>query len=103
MNENLSRRQKINIELAEKTKNTHTKNILNKLLPSKLKHAEIIKFNCECSDPKCNKKVDLTLKQYEIYSKKRKQFVLAKGHITKEIEKPLVMSKGYTVVEKFSI
>jgi len=103
MSNDLPRRQKINIELAEKANNTHLKNILSKLLPRRDRNKEKIMFECECSDPQCNKKVPLTIEEYEHYHKNAKQFILAKGHTAREIEKPVFKKKSYTVVKKYSL
>lgn len=103
MDSDLSRRQKINTEIAEKAKNTKVKNILNKLLSKSDRTKEPIQFNCECSNPECIKKVTLTLSEYEKYNKKEKQFIIAKGHLTNEIEKPILKEKDFTIVKKFSL
>lgn len=60
-----------------------------------------IKFNCECSDENCRKRITATPSDYEEIHKNKKQFILIPGHHVPEVERIVKSYKDYIVVEKF--
>ncbi len=63
----------------------------------------LYEFLCECSDPSCGKRIELTLDAYERVRAEGTHFVLAPGHAEPEIERVLVSAPGHVVVEKTGV
>ena len=59
-------------------------------------------FLCECSDPTCSKRVRVTLEDYRRVREDSRRFIVAKGHIVKEIERVVESAKDHAVIEKES-
>jgi hypothetical protein len=57
-------------------------------------------FICECSDTSCTEKVRLTLTEYEHVRADPSRFVVAKGHILREIERVVKTAEDHAVIEK---
>lgn len=60
-------------------------------------------FYCECADPNCRERIELTPSEYLQLHKQKTQFVILPGHIAPEIERPINVTKKYVVIEKFSV
>jgi hypothetical protein len=57
-------------------------------------------YVCECSDPKCIERVTVTLSEYEEIRADGKRFVLAPGHVRRDIEHVVRQADDHVVVEK---
>jgi hypothetical protein len=58
---------------------------------------------CECSDPECVERVELTSAAYEEARRHGARFVLLPGHEELDIERVVVRHDGYVVAEKTGI
>ena len=61
---------------------------------------ERYEFLCECSDPGCTERLELTRDQYEWVRANPTRFVLARGHAAPQIEHVVEREDDYVVVEK---
>lgn len=57
-------------------------------------------FLCECGDPKCTHRIELTLDEYEAVREHPARFVVRHGHAEPEVEEVVRRRRGYAVVEK---
>jgi hypothetical protein len=58
-------------------------------------------FVCECADPACTQRVDVTLDDYERVRAEPTTFVLAPGHeLEGRLERVVAERPGYRIVEK---
>jgi hypothetical protein len=62
--------------------------------------AEDASFVCECAEPACTERVDVTLAQYERVRKDGATFLLVPGHEDKRVESVVAVRDGHAVVEK---
>ena len=60
----------------------------------------LFEFMCECSNPDCTLRVQLTIAQYEDVRRDSTQFIVAPGHELPEIEDAVARGAGYEVVRK---
>jgi hypothetical protein len=60
-----------------------------------------IKFFCECSDMKCEERIELKPSRYKELHQNTDQFIVLPGHNDPDIERIIKSSKHYLVVEKF--
>ena len=65
-----------------------------------LEGARTYEFLCECSDPGCTERIELTREEYESVRAKPARFVLARGHTVKEVEHVVEREDEHVVVEK---
>ena len=64
---------------------------------------ESYEFLCECSDPGCTERLELTREQYEWVRANPARFVLARGHTAPQIEQVIERQDEHVVVEKRGI
>jgi hypothetical protein len=58
-------------------------------------------FVCECADPACTERVDVSLEDYEHVRAEPTMFVLVPGHeLDGKIERVVAERPGYRIVEK---
>lgn len=57
-------------------------------------------FLCECSDSGCSERVRVTLAEYRSVRENSARFIVAKGHVVKEIERVVESAKDHAVIEK---
>jgi hypothetical protein len=57
-------------------------------------------FLCECSDPGCTQRIELSSSEYEWVRANPSRFVLARGHRAPRIEQVVEREDGHEVVEK---
>jgi hypothetical protein len=57
-------------------------------------------FVCECSDPECTARIDLTAADYQRIRKSPARFIVRPGHEITEIERVVEERAGFDVVEK---
>lgn len=57
-------------------------------------------FVCECADPSCTERVDVTLEQYESVRSDGATFLLANGHEDERVEGVVKADGDVAVVEK---
>jgi hypothetical protein len=60
-------------------------------------------FFCECADAECTERITLTSADYEWVRAKPTRFVLARGHISPEIEYVVEREGDHVVVEKLGV
>lgn len=63
-------------------------------------HNTLIPFFCECSDPNCRGRIELSAAAYQRLHQNRRQFVVIPGHEIPAIENVVVQDVRYFVVEK---
>lgn len=61
----------------------------------------LLAFYCECSDEKCDKRVELSLDDYNTIHQNNKAFVIVPGHEVVEYEHVIYKKKEFYVVEKY--
>jgi hypothetical protein len=57
-------------------------------------------FLCECSDPACTERIELTRKEYEAVRADPRGFVVAPGHVSPEVEHVVEREERHVVVRK---
>jgi hypothetical protein len=60
----------------------------------------VYEFLCECSDPACMERVELTLAQYRHVRDEPTRFVVKTGHAIAEIEHVVETAPDHVVIEK---
>ena len=60
-----------------------------------------IQFLCECSRTECVEQIELTTHEYESVRAEPTQFALAPGHDNDAIERVILQTERYVVVDKF--
>lgn len=55
---------------------------------------------CECADPECSEKMELTLAEYEHLRAHPNRFAVVPGHVYEEVERIVEEHEAYVVVEK---
>jgi len=60
-------------------------------------------FLCECSDPACTERIELSQADYEHVRADPTRFVLARGHAAPEIEHVVEREDDHIVVEKIGV
>jgi hypothetical protein len=65
--------------------------------------AEAYEFLCECSDPGCTERIELSQDEYEHVRAKPARFVLARGHAAPEIEHVVEREDEHVVIEKVGV
>jgi hypothetical protein len=103
MKNNLTPKQKVNVELAARAGNKKSVKRLKQHVPAEEQKGLKIDFTCECSDPACKVRIPLTLKEYVQLHDKNARFVVAKGHIEPAIEKVTKSDQNLHVVEKYAL
>jgi len=63
--------------------------------------ADYATFMCECADPACAERLDVSLDDYEHVRADPARFVLDPDHVTPEVERVMSKRRGYAIVEKF--
>lgn len=62
----------------------------------------VLNFYCECSDEDCRVRIPMSIKQYELIHKDRKQFIIVRNHEVSSIEDVMEQTSDYTVVRKLA-
>jgi hypothetical protein len=62
--------------------------------------AEATQFVCECADPSCTHRLEVTLDEYEEVRSDGATFMLAPGHEDDDIERVLEKRGRFNIVEK---
>src|SRR5438270_5793534 len=65
--------------------------------------AQNYEFLCECSDPACTERIELSREQYEWVRANPARFALARGHSAPEVEQVVEREGEHVVVEKRGI
>ena len=65
--------------------------------------AQTYEVLCECSDPGCTERIELTSEDYEWVRANPTRFVLARGHTAQQIEQVVERQDEHVVVEKRGI
>lgn len=60
----------------------------------------LLPFYCECSNPDCIERIEMTTGQYAKIHKDRKNFITLIGHEYKQVERVVKKTSNYQVVEK---
>jgi hypothetical protein len=61
---------------------------------------QIYEFLCECSNPGCTERIELTSEEYESVRADATRFVLARGHAAPQIEQVVEREDKHDLVEK---
>ena len=57
-------------------------------------------YVCECSEPSCTDRIELTRDEYEHVREDEARFVLAPGHVTSQIESVVERDDDHVLIEK---
>jgi hypothetical protein len=57
-------------------------------------------FVCECSDPNCTHRIEVSLAEYETVRQDPTTFLLAPGHEHRDIERVIARRRRFQIVEK---
>jgi hypothetical protein len=60
-----------------------------------------IEFACECSDLNCDKRVRVSIADYETIHANKSHYIVVDGHQLTDIETVVNKVNGYLVVQKF--
>ena len=97
-------RQLINNEILLRESNKNAKQAIKKYFHrQKNVTTHPLEFQCECSNLACEKKISLTISQYEKLHRRGDRFIVSKSHETLAIEKIVQHSPHFSLVEKFSL
>jgi hypothetical protein len=58
-------------------------------------------FMCECADPACVERLEVSLAEYEEVREEPTQFLLDPAHVKPDVERIVERRRGYAIVEKF--
>jgi hypothetical protein len=61
---------------------------------------EHVRVLCECGRPDCDRVIAITLAEYESVRADPRQFAVALGHVTAEVERVVAKTDRYAVVTK---
>ena len=64
--------------------------------------ADETQFVCECADPSCADRIELSLEDYERVREDATHFVLVEGHVDERVERVITQRRKYSIVEKFN-
>jgi hypothetical protein len=67
------------------------------------KTSKPLSFHCECADENCQKRINLTLQEYENVHSDRYLFTVMPGHDSPKIETVVRKEKEFWVVKKFEV
>ena len=73
---------------------------INKKAESHGTDTHLYVFFCECSDPACVERVELTLSEYEHVRAEPTRFVVKNNHVVREIEHIVESVPDHMVIEK---
>jgi hypothetical protein len=62
--------------------------------------AIVLHFRCECMNTECQRRIPMSVREYEIRHKNRLRFVVIAGHQDTRIETVVLRVREYVVVEK---
>ncbi len=104
MTDKLSKNKSVRTEQLVRDENLQAKDRLKKYLHDDEKSkSEPLGFDCECSDPKCDKHVRISIDEYESVHKRKDRFTISKGHETPEVEKIVSRGPKHDIVEKHEL
>jgi hypothetical protein len=58
------------------------------------------RFVCECGDPNCTERIEVSLEEYESVRDHATRFVVSPGHVKGPVEKVVERRRAYSVIEK---
>lgn len=61
------------------------------------------RFFCECSNPSCSTRIELTPERWEAVHEDRRAFVIAPAHVDHEVDRVVDSLPGYLVVRKVAV
>ena len=61
---------------------------------------QLFEFVCECSGPRCDEHVRMTLAEYDRVREQDDRFVLVPGHETRAIERVVTATDRFVIVDK---
>jgi hypothetical protein len=70
-------------------------------IASNIKLDQMLQFYCECSDEKCQLRVNVSIAEYIQAHRNEKQFIIVPGHEVPEYEHEVFRNDTYMIVEKF--
>ena len=76
---------------------------LNEVLEARTPDSEYSVVVCECADEDCAQRLTLTHAEYEAVRSDPTQFVVAHGHVAREIELVVAANDRYEVVKKLGV
>jgi hypothetical protein len=101
MKDNLSENPHVRSEQLVRQKNITAKNSIKKYFKYDKKVTTTpLDFQCECSDPNCDKHVKVSIENYEKIHQRKDRFTIIKGHKTPSVEKVVTEEPQFEVVEK---
>jgi hypothetical protein len=61
----------------------------------------VLHFYCECSHTECKQHITLSAQKYEELHKNNRQFIAIPGHEVPEVERIVLRTPKYIVIEKY--
>ncbi len=62
----------------------------------------VLHFRCECANAGCQRRIPMSIREYEMRHKNKQRFVVIAGHQDIRIEKVVLRLREYVVVEKYA-
>jgi hypothetical protein len=62
--------------------------------------SEEAEFLCECGDPRCIHRLEVSLEEYEAVREHSTRFLVRSGHVEPEVEEVVRRRPHYTIVDK---
>ncbi len=100
INQSEERRKKNEIEFRDF--NVANREALENVMDEESKVSFPLGMVCECSNPNCFERIELTVAQRKEIRKDPLVFVIAPGHQDNQIEKVIDQHKYYALVKKYS-
>ena len=63
--------------------------------------ADDAEFMCECADPACAERLEVSLDEYEQVREDPTKFLLNPEHVRPDVEQVVGRRRGYAIVQKF--
>jgi hypothetical protein len=78
----------------------HGNEVLRKAVEDRVAEAQRVPFLCECADPFCEGRVELTLEEYRSIRAQESHFAIVPGHPGVEGERIVEEHEGFHIAEK---
>lgn len=96
----LNRQKRVDNELTFKRRNRKAEQMVKAEIGEREAKHWALHFCCECSDQKCDERIEMTVQEYGLLHKNPRQFMVKPGHEDPEIETVAQPYFDFIVVKK---
>lgn len=94
---------KIQTELESRAANITARVLAESVIPEDDHDNYPLAMKCECAKPDCRAQIELNIADRRLLRQNVRQFIIKPGHQDLSLEKVILSSPKYLVVEKFSL